>query len=157
MWWSSWRSWCRLRPWMWWRPHSTGLIMCMSQFQLFWNVVHIQQSVRVSKFCKNLLQNLWMECRSTFQWTNILIGSFQVCDALSILFELEKLHVEHFEGFIFLLREGSELQNLFKTLDQKFQLKNSKEFPHWISKSYYINGGWNVCGSSNELLRRKIY
>jgi hypothetical protein len=38
----------------------------------------------------------------------IQMGSFQVCDALSILFELEKPHVEHPEGFILLPREGGE-------------------------------------------------
>jgi hypothetical protein len=48
------------------------------------------------------------------------MGSFQVCDALSILFELEKPFVEHLEGFIFLLKEGGELQNFFKTFDRKF-------------------------------------
>jgi hypothetical protein len=37
------------------------------------------------------------------------MGSFQVCDALSILFELEKPPVKHLEGFILLPREGSEL------------------------------------------------
>ncbi len=52
MWWFGWRSWWRLRPWTWWRPHSIGLIVCTSQFQLFRNVVRIQKSVRVSKFCK---------------------------------------------------------------------------------------------------------
>jgi hypothetical protein len=45
------------------------------------------------------------------------MGNFQVCDALSILFELEKLLVEHLEGSILLLREGSELQNFFRILD----------------------------------------
>jgi hypothetical protein len=54
---------------------------------------------------------------------------------LSIFFKLDKSLVEHFEGFIFLSREGGELQNFFRTLHQKFQLKNSKEFPYWISKS----------------------
>jgi hypothetical protein len=58
------------------------------------------------------------------------MSSFQVCDALSILFELEKPPVEHLEGFIFLSKEGGELQKKFRTLDLKFQLKNSKEFPH---------------------------
>jgi hypothetical protein len=59
----------------------------------------------------------------------ILMGSFQVCDALSILFELEKPPVEHFEGFIFLLREGNELQNFIRTFDRKFQLKIQKNSP----------------------------
>jgi hypothetical protein len=39
----------------------------------------------------------------------ILMGSFQVCDALSILFKLDKPHVEHLKGFILLLKEGGEL------------------------------------------------
>jgi len=54
------------------------------------------------------------------------VGSFQVGDALRILFEFEKPPVEHLEGFILLLREGGELQNFFRTFDWKFQLKNSK-------------------------------
>jgi hypothetical protein len=36
------------------------------------------------------------------------MGSFQVCDALRILFKLEKPPIEHLEGFIFLLKEGGE-------------------------------------------------
>jgi hypothetical protein len=38
----------------------------MNQFQLFKNVAHIQQSVQVSKFYKNSLQNLHMESQNTF-------------------------------------------------------------------------------------------
>jgi hypothetical protein len=63
------------------------------------------------------------------------MGNFQVSNALSILFKLEKPPVEHFEGFIFLPKEGGELQNFFRTFNREFQLKNSKEFPHWINKS----------------------
>jgi hypothetical protein len=37
------------------------------------------------------------------------MGSFQVCDVLSIFFELEKPPVEHFEGFILLPKEGGKL------------------------------------------------
>jgi hypothetical protein len=37
------------------------------------------------------------------------MGNFQVYDALSILFELEKPPVEHLEGFILLPRKDSEL------------------------------------------------
>jgi hypothetical protein len=37
------------------------------------------------------------------------MGNFQVYAALSILFELEKPPMEHFEGFILLLKEGGEL------------------------------------------------
>jgi hypothetical protein len=47
----------------------------------------------------------------------ILMGSFQVCDALSILFKIEKPPVEHLEGFILLLREGGKLQKNFRTFD----------------------------------------
>ncbi len=57
------------------------------------------------------------------------MGSFQVCDALSILFKLEKPPVEHFEGFILLSKKGGELQKIFKTLNWKFQFKSLKEFP----------------------------
>jgi hypothetical protein len=87
----------------------------------------------------------------------IPLGSFHVCDALNILFELEKPPIKHFEGFILLPREGGELQNFFRTTNRKFQLKNSKEFPHLINKSWCIDGGRNVCGSNNELLRKKVY
>jgi len=83
--------------------------------------------------------------------------SFQVGDALGILFEFEKPPVKHFEGFILLSREGGELQNFFRTFDWKFQLKNSKEFTHWISKSWRISCGRIVCSSNNEFLRRKVY
>jgi len=46
-------------------------------------------------------------------------GDFQFCDALNILFKLEKPHVEHLEGFIFLPKEGGKLQYLFRTLHRK--------------------------------------
>jgi hypothetical protein len=48
------------------------------------------------------------------------MGNFQVFNSLSIFFELEKLHVKHFEGFILLPKEGRELQKKFRTIDQKF-------------------------------------
>jgi len=37
------------------------------------------------------------------------MGNFQVCDALGIFFKLEKPPIKHFEGFIFLPKEGGEL------------------------------------------------
>jgi hypothetical protein len=37
------------------------------------------------------------------------MGSFQVCDALSILFKLKKPPIENLEDFILVLREGGEL------------------------------------------------
>jgi hypothetical protein len=39
----------------------------------------------------------------------ISMGNFEVCDALSILFKLEKPFIKHLEGFILLPREGGEL------------------------------------------------
>jgi hypothetical protein len=81
----------------------------MSQFQLFRNVVHIQQSVQISKFCKKPIAKLAHGMLEYFQRTKILMGSFQVCDALSIFFKLDKAPLEHFEGFIFLSKEGGEL------------------------------------------------
>jgi len=63
------------------------------------------------------------------------MGSFQVCDVLSMLFKLGKPLVEHLENFILLPREGGELQNFFRISNQKFQLENLKKFPHCINKS----------------------
>jgi hypothetical protein len=63
------------------------------------------------------------------------MDNFQVYDALSIIFKLEKPLVEHLEGFILLSREGGELQKNFNILNRKFQFRKSKEFPHWINKS----------------------
>jgi hypothetical protein len=87
----------------------------------------------------------------------IPMGNSQVYDALSILFKLEKPPVKHLEGFILMPREGGDLQIFFRTFDQKFQLKNSKKFPHWIIKSWCIHGGRNVCGNNNELLKINVY
>jgi len=39
----------------------------------------------------------------------ISVGSFQVGDALGILFDFEKPPIEHLEGFILLPRKGGEL------------------------------------------------
>jgi len=58
------------------------------------------------------------------------MGNFQVYDALSIFFKFEKPLIKYLESFILMLKEGGKLQKKFKTLNQKFQLKNSKEFPH---------------------------
>jgi hypothetical protein len=60
----------------------------------------------------------------------IPMDNFYVYDAISILFELEKPPKEHLEGFILLPKQGGKLQNFFKTFNWKFQLKNSKKFPH---------------------------
>jgi len=48
------------------------------------------------------------------------MGSFQVYDALSILFKLEKPPIEHLEGFIFLSKEAGKLQKNFTILNRKF-------------------------------------
>jgi len=55
----------------------------------------------------------------------IPMRSFQVWNALSILFKFEKPHVEHLEGFILLLRESGELQKKFRIFNQKvFKILN---------------------------------
>jgi hypothetical protein len=51
------------------------------------------------------------------------MGSFQVCDALSILFKLEKPFVKHLEGFILLPKKGGKLQNFFRILDRKYNFR----------------------------------
>ncbi len=85
------------------------------------------------------------------------MGNFQVCDVFIILFKLEKPHIKHLEGFILLPREGGELQNVLRTINRELQLKNSKEFPHWISKSWCIIGGRIVYAISTKLFKRKVY
>jgi hypothetical protein len=45
------------------------------------------------------------------------MGSFQVCDALSIFFKLKKPHVEHLESFILLLKKRGELQKKSRTFN----------------------------------------
>jgi len=45
------------------------------------------------------------------------MGSFQVCDALNIVFEFETPFVEHLESFIILLKEGGEVQIFFRTFN----------------------------------------
>jgi hypothetical protein len=39
----------------------------------------------------------------------ILVGNFQVCDALGIFFEFKKPPIKHLESFILLPKEGGEL------------------------------------------------
>jgi hypothetical protein len=80
---------------------------------------------------------------STLKRMKILMGSFQVCDALNILFELEKFIVKHVEGFILLRREGGEIQNVLKTLKWKFQLKNSKN-PS-LDHQKLVHRWWEEC------------
>jgi hypothetical protein len=74
----------------------------------------------------------------------IPMRNFQVYDALSIHFKLEKPPLEHFEGFILLPIEGGELQITFRTLNQKLQFKTSKEFPQWINKKL-VHQWWEKC------------
>ncbi len=76
-------------------------------FQKF--CTHLAKSMSL-QILQKLVAKLAHKCGSTFQRTKIPMGSFQVCDAMSILFKLEKLDVEHLEGFILLPREGVKLQ-----------------------------------------------
>jgi hypothetical protein len=57
------------------------------------------------------------------------MGSFQVCDALSIIFELEKPPIEHIEGFILLLKESGELQKISKLITGNFSSRIRKNSP----------------------------
>jgi len=50
----------------------------------------------------------------------ILMGNFQVYDAMNKLFKLQEPPVKHFEGFILLPKKGGKLQKIFKTLNRKF-------------------------------------
>jgi len=81
-----------------------------------------------------MLQNMRMECRNTFQGTKIPMGRFQVCDALSIFFELEKPFVKHLEGFILLPRESGKLQNFFRTIDHNSSSRTQNNSPTGSAK-----------------------
>jgi hypothetical protein len=59
----------------------------------------------------------------------IPMGSFQVCDALSIFFKLEKTLIEHLEGFIFLPKKGGELQNFLELFTGNFSSRTRKNSP----------------------------
>jgi hypothetical protein len=58
------------------------------------------------------------------------MGSFQICDALSILFKLEKPLTSILRVSSFCREKVARCRIFFKTLDWKFQLKSSKEIPH---------------------------
>ncbi len=62
------------------------------------------------------------------------MGCFQVCDALSILFKLEKLHVKHIEGFILLSRESGEQQKISKLLIENSSSITRKNSPIGLTK-----------------------
>jgi hypothetical protein len=57
------------------------------------------------------------------------MGSFQVYDALNILFKLEKPPTEHLEGFILLMKEGGELQFFFKNFKLEIRVQEFKKIP----------------------------
>ncbi len=63
------------------------------------------------------------------------MGNFQVIDALSFLFKLEKLPVEHLNGFILLLREGGELQNFLELLMGNSSSRTQKNSPTGVAKA----------------------
>jgi hypothetical protein len=58
------------------------------------------------------------------------MGSFQVCDALSILFKLEKLPIEHLQGFIFL----PNYKKILELLTRNFCLRIQKNTPIQLVK-----------------------
>jgi len=59
----------------------------------------------------------------------IPMGSFQVCDVMNIVFKLEKPLVEHFEGFILLLRERGELQKFFQNSSLEIPTQELERIP----------------------------
>jgi hypothetical protein len=59
----------------------------------------------------------------------IPMGSFQVCDVMNIVFKLEKPLVEHFEGFILLLREKGELQKFFQNSSLEIPTQELERIP----------------------------
>jgi hypothetical protein len=63
------------------------------------------------------------------------VGSFQVCDALGILFEFEKPPVEHLEGFILLPKEGGKLQNFLELLTGNSSSRIRKNSPAGLAKA----------------------
>jgi len=63
------------------------------------------------------------------------MGNFQVCDALDILFELEKPHVKHLEGSILLPRKVASYRFFSKFLTENSNSRIQKNSPHWINKS----------------------
>jgi hypothetical protein len=65
----------------------------------------------------------------------IPMGSFQVCDALSILFELEKPLVEYLEGFILLPRESNKLMNFLELLTENSSSRTRKNSPIGLAKA----------------------
>ncbi len=86
-------------------------------------------------FAKKPLQNLRMECQSTFQRMKILMASFQVCDAMSILFKFEKPPIEHLEGFILLPKETVNCKFFLKLLTGNF---NSRTWNNSPTKSVKV-------------------
>jgi hypothetical protein len=62
------------------------------------------------------------------------MGSFQVYDALSIFFKLEKPLVGILRVVSFCQEKVANCKKIFRTFHRKFQLKNSKKFPHKSAK-----------------------
>jgi hypothetical protein len=63
------------------------------------------------------------------------MGNFQVCDALHILFELEKHPVKHFEGFILLLRKAASFRIFSKLLTGNSSSRIQKNSPTGSAKT----------------------
>jgi hypothetical protein len=57
------------------------------------------------------------------------MGRFQLCDVMNIIFKLEKPPVEHFEGFILLLRKRGELHNFFQNSSLKIPTQKLERIP----------------------------
>jgi hypothetical protein len=63
------------------------------------------------------------------------MGSFQVYDALSIIFKLEKPSMEHLEGFILLPRESGKLQIFSEFFTENSSSRTRKNSPTESTKT----------------------
>jgi hypothetical protein len=69
------------------------------------------------------------------------MGNFQVCDALSILFELEKFPIEHLEGLIFYRELGifcCEFPHFFASFAESWALNSLKEMVPGLLLNFLI-------------------
>jgi len=75
------------------------------------------------------------------------MGNFQVYDAFSILFQFEKPHVEHLEGFIFLSKKSGKLNFFSKLLIGNSNSRTRRNSPTRSAKdSASMVGGMFMVG-----------
>jgi hypothetical protein len=72
------------------------------------------------------------------------MGNFQVCDVLSIFFKHEKPHVEHFEGFLLLLRERGKLQKKIQNFWSEIPAQEFERIPP-LDQQKLVHWWWEEC------------